>query len=158
MSEMIMLFLVLSPIDRWLHKQLEEYIQILCLQGTNESLLQRYQLHNDMLQAELTERTAEAESASQRLEHLLSARDEREAVLQVHTASLQKTRFWLLVCPCKAPVCLISTWLAASHHGTMKLGSTARVLAKCLLKYYRISKCMAGLLTMPLRKRVSETT
>ena len=32
--------------------------------------------------------------------------------------------------------------LSLASHGTMKFGSTAKVLAKCMLKYYRISECM----------------
>ena len=34
--------------------------------------------------------------------------------------------------------------LADVGPGTMRFGSTAKVLAKCMLKYYRISECQAA--------------
>ena len=41
------------------------------------------------------------------------------------------------------------------HHGTMRFGSTAKVLAECNLKYYRISECMAP---MPPVQRLPVTS
>ena len=35
-----------------------------------------------------------------------------------------------------------SSFLSNLRHGTMRFGSTAKVLLKCKLKYYRISECM----------------
>ena len=38
--------------------------------------------------------------------------------------------------------------MCSRPHGTMRFGSTAKVLAKCKLKYYRISECMVSCINM----------
>ena len=38
----------------------------------------------------------------------------------------------------------VSLDMRSGMHGTMRSGSTAKVLAECMLKYYRISECMGN--------------
>ncbi len=40
------------------------------------------------------------------------------------------------------PCCFVGQW---AHPGAMRFGSTAKVLAECKLKYYRISECLGCL-------------